>query len=249
MEKFSPTTLEHLGHYVYALINPKNDKIFYVGKGQGNRVFDHARAALSIADITDNDKLEVIRNIIASGQEVKTLILRHGLNEKEAFVAESVLIDLLTNSLTAKNIKAEMTNKQAGHDMRELGIRTVEDVEAQYGNTPLDNVPDRLVIININKTYIPKTNIYDATRGNWRLSKSRADKADYILSEYQGVVRAVFKMNENKWQKYTMADGKSYRYYFEGEEVNDPEILNRYMNKRIVKKKGDSYPIHYQNIK
>ena len=40
MEKFSPQSLLALGDfYVYGLIDPRNNKIFYIGKGTGNRVF------------------------------------------------------------------------------------------------------------------------------------------------------------------------------------------------------------------
>jgi hypothetical protein len=33
---------EQLGHYVYALRNPIDKTIFYVGKGKGDRVLAHA---------------------------------------------------------------------------------------------------------------------------------------------------------------------------------------------------------------
>ncbi len=253
MKQFSPQTIQHLGHYVYALIDPKDDKIFYVGKGQGNRVFDHANAALAANEVTANDKLDTIRQIIARGQEVKHLILRHGLKEDEAFIVESVLIDLLTNPLTLKKkIDANMKNLQKGHDMRELGIRSVEDIEAQYGSTPLGYVTDKVIIININKSYcLPDTSIYDATRASWVLSKRRADQARYILSEYKGVIRAVFEFDDPSigWQPCPKAANKRQRYYFDGHEVSDQTVLNRYINKRVNKKRGGSNPIRYMGIK
>lgn len=257
MEKFSPTTLEHIGYYVYALADPKDGKIFYIGKGHENRVFAHARAALASNEITTSDKLNTIREIRNRGEEVQTLILRHGLKEHEAFIVESVLIDLFTNSLVNLQVNANITNQQGGHDMRELGIRSVEEVEAQYGSEPMEKVSDPLIIININKTYHSKSkqakkdasdNIYEATRQSWRLCKRRADKAKYILSEYRGVIRAIFEMDEKKWQPIAV-DGKKYpRYFFTGSEVTDSIVLSMYKNKRINKNQGASNPIQYRNL-
>ena len=34
---------EDLGHYVYALMDPRDMVIFYVGKGQGSRATAHIR--------------------------------------------------------------------------------------------------------------------------------------------------------------------------------------------------------------
>lgn len=249
MKQFNPLTKQHLGYYVYALVDPKDGKIFYIGKGHDDRVFAHARDALKPSDVTPSDKIEIIRRIIKRGEKVKCLILRHGLREHEALIVESVLIDLLTNKETKqRKIDAKMTNLQCGHDMRELGIRNAKELDAQYSSTPLANVNDKLVIININRTYKANISIYDATRKSWRLSKPRADQADYVLSEYQGVIRAVFKMDDKKWQPEPTPVGKPSRYFFTGYEVTDPAVLSMYMNKQITKRHGDSYPIHYRNI-
>lgn len=43
--KFTPEVESRLQYYVYALVDPRTDQIFYVGKGVGNRVFQHIAEA------------------------------------------------------------------------------------------------------------------------------------------------------------------------------------------------------------
>ncbi len=88
---FDVKTIEHLKYYVYLLIDPVTDEPFYVGKGIGNRVFNHVEDSLKSSENTD--KFDVIRRIHSQGHKVKHLIVRHGLNEKTAFEIESTLID------------------------------------------------------------------------------------------------------------------------------------------------------------
>ena len=43
MKKLSPDIIKKLKWYVYLLSDPDTNQIFYVGKGKGNRFFDHFR--------------------------------------------------------------------------------------------------------------------------------------------------------------------------------------------------------------
>ena len=40
--EFRQKVKEALGYYVYALVDPRDWKIFYIGKGKGNRIFHSA---------------------------------------------------------------------------------------------------------------------------------------------------------------------------------------------------------------
>ncbi len=55
-ESFPAEVALRLKTYVYRLIDPRNGETFYVGKGQGNRVFSHIRLEQKLeGDELDND--------------------------------------------------------------------------------------------------------------------------------------------------------------------------------------------------
>ena len=41
VKEFSNEAIDNLKYYVYKLIDPRDGKVFYIGKGKGNRVFSH----------------------------------------------------------------------------------------------------------------------------------------------------------------------------------------------------------------
>ncbi|WP_025209085.1 LEM-3-like GIY-YIG domain-containing protein [Hippea sp. KM1] len=237
MIKFSERTIEKIGYYVYVLVDPRSDKIFYIGKGKGNRIFAHVNGALE--NETESDKIALIKEIINEGMEVQHYIVRHGIETEEiAFEIEATLIDLLTCE-KFKHL-SQITNIIAGHKSWERGIKTVDELEALYSAEPLNEIKHNLLLININKTYKKEKSIYEATRKSWRLSKKKVQLIDYVLAEYKGIVRAVFK--PEKWLE--TEDGK--RLYFKGYEVKDKKVLDLYLNKEYTgKKKGQQNPITY----
>lgn len=251
MEGFSQLTQETLGYYVYLLINPLDNKIFYVGKGKDNRVFYHAKAALLVW--LENDKLNLIKDIIDKGQRVKYYILRHGMTEKEAYLVESAFIDFLT--FKDFSFVANITNIVAGHNQWDKGLKTVDEIELLYNCLPLDieNKPHKLLSININGTYHSSADIYEITRKSWVLNPNRANQAEYVVAEYRGIIRAIFKIDEKGWQRVESVENAEYikgkskaRYYFEGKEVIDTEIQKMYLHKKLPKKeKGQANPIWY----
>lgn len=86
-------------YYVYELIDPRSDVIFYVGKGKGSRCQSHekdARKGLPGA------KCDMIREILAERERVKINRIAHFNDEKEAYEFErrrinEIGIENLTN--------------------------------------------------------------------------------------------------------------------------------------------------------
>ena len=144
--KFTPEVESKLQYYVYALVDPRTDQIFYVGKGAGNRVFQHiaeAEAENRNACST-SEKLDQIRAIHATLDandkpfEVKHFIIRYGLTEDVALEIESTLIDLLTYPLFQNHKISELTNLQKGVGQDDRGIASTEQIIRECGAEDVD---------------------------------------------------------------------------------------------------------------
>lgn len=245
MEQFSALTQEKLGYYVYCLVDPTDGKVFYVGKGKGNRVFQHALHAEMDKDAV-SEKLDKIREIHArtdGNNHVQYYIVRHGLEENEAFEIESVLIDFLT--YPSLNKESVMTNLQAGHDQRLRGIRTAEDIEADYAAKDIEVSPDDyLLLVNISASRGAET-LYDAAKGDWVVGQCHLKKITHVLAHYNGVVRAVFHPKE--WTLLPKEPGKRQRVRFEGTEVTDSPYINTSVRRYTfsAKNRPNQNPVQY----
>ena len=194
--QFSELALQQLqGFYVYALIDPRNDQIFYIGKGTGNRVFVH-EAESGKSPGSEKAKLQRIQEIESTGHEVKRLILNWGLTEEEAFAAEATLINLM-NYISPE----ALTNAVAGHHVHES--LTVEDFELRYGAEHLkpEDIQHNILCIKINRRYhrdITLKELYDAVRGIWRASMNtiKRNHIEYVFGVYNQLIVAVYKPDE-----------------------------------------------------
>ncbi|RZU98275.1 GIY-YIG nuclease family protein [Spiribacter vilamensis] len=98
-EQQTPGDADHmLPYYVYELRDPRDNAVFYVGKGTRDRVDFHDEG-------DESDKQRRIAAIKASGHEVTRVIVARVETEAEAFAVETVLIkwtygfDHLTNAI------------------------------------------------------------------------------------------------------------------------------------------------------
>jgi hypothetical protein len=149
-----------LGHYVYALVDPRSGKIFYVGKASGNdRAFSHLRGAA-----TEKEKSKRIAEIRREKLEPRVEILRYGLQSKghchdvEAAIIDAIGLENLTNSVR-------------GHGI-DRGRQSADQVERLHGSASIDveGLRESLMLFFINRTFTPtldEQGIYDATRQFW----------------------------------------------------------------------------------
>lgn len=86
---------ERLGNYVYILVDPRDSRPFYVGKGVGLRMMSHGLEALDANGDTDGMKVKRINEIRAAGREHEIWIVRYGLTRSEYTAVEAAVIDTL----------------------------------------------------------------------------------------------------------------------------------------------------------
>ena len=193
---FSEKAVEQLnGFYVYALIDSRNNQVFYIGKGIGNRVFSHEIESEK-SPKSEKAKLKRIQEIEAAGFDVNRVIVNWSMTESEAFAAEAALINMLSF------LSADMlTNAVAGHHVHEA--MTVEDFDLLYGAEHLkqEDIQHSIMVIKINKLYRKGMNpkeLYDIIRGNWRASMASIQKrnVEYVFGVYNQLIVAVYKPDE-----------------------------------------------------
>lgn len=232
---FTQSVIEKLGYYVYFLLDPRDNKIFYVGKGIGNRVFQHLACAQDLN--IENAKFDTIRDIIQSGNPVHHYILRHGLTEEVAFEIEASIIDFVGID--------NLSNKVNGHYSDDYGIKTTDEITAMYNAEEL-STNEPIILININRLYrrdMTEQELYDSTRKSWVMGERRR-KAKYAIATYRGLTREVYEIAD--WFP-SIVDGKT-RWGFNGTKAS-AEIQKTLRYKSIAGfiKQGAANPIKYIN--
>lgn len=235
---FSADTISKLGNYVYRLIDPRDFQTFYVGRGVGNRVFNHAKDELKHFEYDEDElttKLKQIRDIRVSGKEVICVIHRYGMSKEQAMEVESALIDCYPG----------LTNLVSGYG-GDRGVITAEDLQASF-ERPIYEEPDEIdyVIVKTsnNAIQIAQGSLYDATRRAWRANLERARKVKIVLSVIGGIVREVYEVDE--W--YSSPEFEN-RIEFNGKPANY-DVANIFRGKMIpeyYRKQGMSSPFLYK---
>jgi hypothetical protein len=191
-ESFPAHVGRKLKTYVYSLIDPRNGETFYVGKGQGNRVFSHIQAEQSLDGDELDNKVKRIREIRLAGFEVAHVIHRHGMDEKTALEVEAALIDAYPG----------LTNSAGGSGSTDYGAMHAKEIIRRYSAEPAV-FKHRALLISVNRS-AAETSLYEATRYAWKISRAKAMQAEVILSTLQGLIVGAFVADD--WLEATPAN-------------------------------------------
>jgi len=227
---FSQQIIEQIGIYVYGLKDPRTNQYFYVGKGTGNRVYEHLASDQSDSELTP--KVETIREIRKEGFEPTFDLFRWGLSnsqERIAFAIEAAIIDALKVD--------QLSNSVRGHGRRVgYGMLSEREVKEKFQGTKLCS-SESFIGFKINQRWrwspeLAPEELYEAARKMWPLGPRR-DQADYALAISFGIVREVYKItrfsSESKWEPFTHTrEGgklKRVKWEFVGQVADDLQHL------------------------
>jgi hypothetical protein len=238
---FPRDIINKLGYYVYLYIHPDTAKIFYVGKGKGNRAFQH------LNDFSESNKASIIQELKSRNKEPYIDILIHGLpDDKSAYKIEAAVIDLIG--------KDNLTNRVRGWRSGFYGRMPYQELISMYSHTSV-NIIEPSILIRINELYhfgLSPIELYDVTRSYWKVGKNR-EKAKYAFSVYDGVIKEVYEIKQ--W----LPSGSTFstrsetpptdRWEFVG-NLAEEHIRDKYLNKSVAHyfPKRAQNPILYVNI-
>lgn len=137
-------------YYVYALVDPRNNKEFYIGKGKNNRVDDHfkelekylnlieQKIPTSKGRFSNENKLGRMRAIRLEGKETVIKKILENTTEKAAYILEEILIERFGRKCL-KN--GQLTNLEPGGKWNYPKVlipkaekSTIEDIKINFPN-------------------------------------------------------------------------------------------------------------------
>ena len=242
--------------YVYTLIDPRSDKIFYVGKGTGSRLLSHGRTADLVTDNrSQSAKISLIREIRSTGAEPRIDVVRHGLSKQEALLVEAALIDCIE----------DLVNIISGHG-QDKGRSSLNELISSYGAQPIDPNASPAILIKLGewtevhgtdrqiepgvyrvgigyRDGITQNELMNATRAWWGIDSQRIQREgiQHAVAVYKGVTKGIMRIGE-----WTQREDK--RRAFTASLLTSGPIFDEWvgpLGKRVDFTRGAQSPFEY----
>jgi hypothetical protein len=228
---------EKLGKYVYALRDPRDRKIFYVGQGSDDRVFGHFNEAQKCLDSNKSfnqlsSKIIRILDIWKNNEDVEWIILSHNLPD-DNYVAdyiESAIFDCLSESQNGDTLNEVSPPKSSRLLPNDLGAMAAEFVNPSVAYK-------RVFVFPIQNLLNKGVDSYNATRTMWSVhEKYRTLKKSYAIGLKNSISKGSFEIDS--W----VSVGGTNKHEFISKEHPKPNnyqpLLNKNWNNVLAKAKG-----------
>ncbi|UYP19222.1 GIY-YIG nuclease family protein [Rhodococcus sp. Z13] len=244
---------DQLGSYVYALFDPRDRSIFYVGAGRGNRIFTLVWTALGENDkLTESGEkaplstpeteaaLRRIKAIYEAGYAVEHYVVSDALNPRSdadhtaAVTAEAVIAAL--GLVEPHRGECVLTNL-AGTTEESEADRTavpIAELVRQYSAAPAPELPTPCVVLRINeaKKASPEA-VRELASKPWPAgTAARGVDGLPIVVVADNIVRAVYRATGWEAAGRSEENGGTILYRFVGEA--DAELEEKFVNTRVT---------------
>lgn len=262
-QQFDDVAASQVGWYVYALRDPRDGTVFYVGKGKKNRWFDHIKAAEAASAGEELSlKLSRIRDIHASGHKVDAFLIRHGIaTEKGAYDVEAAVIHsyrLLESTRNSGGV--ELTNIAEVHEP-ERGLSDVQVAQTLFNAPSAPDIDFPCAFFRLPKLWYPTMSdeeLRHATFGWWsrrEVAKGK-EKAQYAFAVSRQIIRGVYKIEPAMWRSRREPDrdweydiGNEPRWGFP--DCTPAPEMSHFLNTSVkhLYKRGDASAARFLNCK
>lgn len=245
--------IDQLGSYVYAVVDPRDRSILYIGSGRGNRIFALTWTALNETHkLTDGKEqsppatpeteaaIRRIRAVFDSGYSVEHFVVADALRPATdgAHAANEIVKALISSLALLEPHRGEpvLTNL-AGMTEESEADRTavpVAELVRQYSAEKAPELPTPCVVLRINEA---KTASADAVRDMasrpWPAgTAARGIDGLPILVVADNIVRAVYRATSWEAGARTEENGGTILYRFRGEA--DTELEQLFVDTRLT---------------
>jgi uncharacterized protein len=238
--RFDPSIRSKLGKYVYALIDPRDNEIFYIGKGTGERVLSHSKSVQNAIDTeslkeTESKKRQIISEINNLGMKVRWHVLARNLDDdRTALLVESAIIYAFNN---CRGSERKLTNIVSGNFIDKHGGGDEEKV-AKWHADPVRPMQayESVLVFNVSKALEEGRSSFEATRGHWVdvPERFRNLKKCFAVGLEQGFSKCVIEIDPSSWQSRPNHEGKrGNRWSFRGKELASSELFERDWSKIV----------------